>query len=76
MHKFLFYNKFIIFLQTFRALYAYRQEVKIVLYCVRFSHSVGGRPVRIGQPPTEWRHQMVYNTILPPDDEHNSAQNM
>jgi len=23
-----------------------------------------------------WRYQMLYNTILPPDDEHNSAGNM
>ena len=45
MHKFLFYNKFIIFLYMFRA--------SGIL-----------------------RYQMLYNTILPPDDEHNSAQNM
>jgi len=32
MHKFLFYNKFIIFLYIFRALCAHHQEVKIVLY--------------------------------------------
>jgi len=34
MHKFLFYNKFIIFLYMFRALCAHHQEVKIVLYSV------------------------------------------
>jgi len=31
MHKFLFYNKFIICLYLFRALFAHHQEVKIVL---------------------------------------------
>jgi len=23
-----------------------------------------------------WRYQMLYNTIWPPDDEHNSARNL
>jgi len=32
MHKFLFYNKFIICLYMFRALCAHHQEVKIALY--------------------------------------------
>ena len=43
MHKFLFYNKFIIFLYMFRALCAHHQEVKIVLYSI--ITPVGGRPV-------------------------------
>ena len=34
MHKFLFYNKFIICLYMFRALCAHPQEVKIVLYSI------------------------------------------
>ena len=34
IHKFLFYNKFIIFLYTFRAPCAYCQEVNIVLYSI------------------------------------------
>jgi len=40
MHKFLFYNKFIIHLYMFRALCAHHQKVKILLYT-----PVGGRPV-------------------------------
>ena len=53
MHKFLFYNKFIICLYMFRALYAHHQEVKIVLYSIWFT-PVGGRPVHLytGRPPT------------------------
>jgi len=34
MHKFLFYNKFVIFLYMFRAPCAHHQEVKIVLYSI------------------------------------------
>jgi len=34
MHKFLFYNKFIICLYMFRALCAHHQEVKIALYSI------------------------------------------
>jgi len=34
IHKFLFYNTFIICLYMFRALYAHHQEVKIVLYSI------------------------------------------
>ena len=39
MHKFLFYNKFIIFLYMFRALCAHHQEVKIVLYSIWYHHT-------------------------------------
>ena len=39
MHKFLFYNKFIICLHTFRALCAHHQEVKIVLYSIWYHHT-------------------------------------
>ena len=38
MHKFVFYNKFIIRLYTFRALCAHHQEVKIVLYRIWYHH--------------------------------------
>jgi len=38
MHK-LFYNKFIIFLYMFRALFAHHQEVKIVLYSIWYRHT-------------------------------------
>jgi len=40
MHKFLFYNKFIIFLYMFRALCAHHQEVKIVLYSIWYHHTL------------------------------------
>jgi len=36
MHKILFYNKFIVRLYMFRALYAHHQVVKIVLYSIWF----------------------------------------
>ena len=39
MHKFLFYNKFIIWLYMFRALCAHHQEVKIVLYSIWYHHT-------------------------------------
>jgi len=40
MHKFLFYNKFIIFLYMFRILYANHQEVKIVSYSIWYHHTL------------------------------------
>jgi len=39
MHKFLFYNKFTIFLYMFRALCAHHQEVKIILYIIWYHHT-------------------------------------
>jgi len=39
MHKFLFYNKFIIFLNMFRALCAHHQEVKTVLCSIWYHHT-------------------------------------
>jgi len=39
MHKFLFYNKFIMFLYMFRALCAHLQEFKIVLYSIWYRHT-------------------------------------
>jgi len=39
MHKFVHYNKFIICLYMFRALCAYHQEVKIVLYSIWYHHT-------------------------------------
>jgi hypothetical protein len=39
MHKFLFYNKFIVFLYTFRALCDHYQEVEIVLYSIWYHHT-------------------------------------
>jgi len=39
MHKFLFYNKFIIWFYMFRALCAHHQEVKVVLYSIWYHHT-------------------------------------
>jgi len=39
MQKLLFYNMFIVFLYMFRALCANHQEVKIVLYSIRYHHN-------------------------------------
>ena len=50
MHKFLFYNKFIICLYMFRALCAHHQEVKIVLYSIWYLHTSLNLPT--GRPPT------------------------
>jgi len=60
MQKFLFYNKFIIFLYMFRALCAYHQEVKIVLYSMWYRHTCrcpsgahqSSLNLSTGQPPT------------------------
>jgi len=52
MHKLLFYNKFIICLYMFRALCAYHQEVKIVLYSRWYHHTCrwpSGAQVEIGE---------------------------
>ena len=63
MHKFLFYNKFIIFLYMFRALVLIIRRSNCIIQHLVSSHSVGGRPVRrlresslnlrTGRPPTE-----------------------
>ena len=50
MHKFLFYNKFIIFLYIFRVLCAHHQEVKIVLYSIWYHHTCRWRN---GRPPAD-----------------------
>jgi len=39
MHKILFHNKFVIGLYMFRVLCAHRQEIKIVLYSIRYHHT-------------------------------------
>ena len=45
MHKFLFYNTFIICLYMFRALCAHHQEVKLYYTVSGIITPVGGRPV-------------------------------
>jgi len=62
MHKFLFYDKFIICLYMFRALCAHHQEVKMYYTASSIVVPVGARPVRrftefsinlcTGRPPT------------------------
>jgi len=39
MHKFLFYNKFIICIYMFRGLCAHHEDVKIVLYSIWYHHT-------------------------------------
>jgi hypothetical protein len=39
MHKFFFYNEFIMCLYMFRTIYAHHQEVKIVLYSIWYRHT-------------------------------------
>ena len=46
MNKILFYNKFIIYLQMFRALCAHHQVVKLYYTASGIVTPVGGRPVR------------------------------
>ena len=75
MHKFLFYNKFIIFLYMFRTMCSSSGGQNCIIQHLVSSHSVGGRPVHrcTRRPPTEvhgtatyrmWWYQMLYNTIL------------
>jgi len=49
----LFYNKFIIRLYMFRALCAHHQEVKIVLYSIRYHHTCRSPSPCTGRPPAE-----------------------
>jgi len=60
MHKFLFYNTFLYSSTCFKHRCAHHQEV-------RCNWTATYRA---------WWYQMLYNTILTPDDEHNSARNM
>jgi len=60
MHKFLFYNKFILCLYLFRALCAHHQEVKTVLYSIWYHHTCnwpsGAQVVRVFSQPV---HRMA-----------------
>ena len=85
MHKFLFYNKFIILLYMVRALLCLSSGGQncIIQHLVS-SHSVDGRPVhRLGEDPCTRRPPTECNDtrccIIQfglPDDVHNSARNM
>jgi len=79
MHKFLFYNKLIIFLYMFLALLCSSSgDQNCIMQHLVTSHCAGGRLLRAHRTATYrvWRYQMLCNTILPPDYEHNSARNM
>ena len=65
MHKFLFYNKFIICLYMFRALCAHHQEVKIVLYSMWYRHTYRCDDTRC-----------CVMQFLPPDDELETCRDM
>jgi len=56
MHKFLFYNKFIIFLYMFRAVCAHHQELKLYYTAsgiITIFRWPSGAQVCTGRPPTE-----------------------
>ena len=69
MHKFLFYNKFIVFLYMFRALCAHHQEVKIVLYSIwyrqtcRWSSYVYYTPLHVSSTQCS-KHVEAYNKLI------------
>jgi len=68
MHKFLFYNKFIVGFYMFLALCAHHQEVRIVLYSVWYHRlREDCSPLSTCAPDGHlqvWWYQMLYNTIL------------
>ena len=78
MYKFLFYNKFIICLYTFRALFAHHQVVKLCYTASGIVTPVGGCPVHrlreelcTGRPPTQCDDtRCCIIQFCPPDDEH------
>jgi len=54
MYKFLFYNKFIIFLYMFRALLCSSSGGQILLYSISYRHTCrwpSGAQMRTGRPP-------------------------
>jgi len=75
-----FLNKLFIFLYMFRALLCSSSVGQIALHSIWYRHAlyVAVRCAGEHQMATYrvWRYQMLYNTIWPPDDEHNSARNM
>ena len=80
MHKFFFYNKFIIFLYMSRALCTHHQEVKIVLYSIWYHTCRWPSPAQIGrrlsqsvQGTATYMCDDTRDCIIqfcPPDDEH------
>jgi len=71
MHKFLFYNKFIILLYMFRARCAHHQEVKIVLYNIWYHHTETNEWSKITKIKFQCDDtKCCIIQFLPPDDEH------
>ena len=65
MHKFLFYNKIIIFIYMFRALLCSSSVGKnCIMQHLVSSRFVGGCPVHRTATYSVWRYQMLYNTLL------------
>jgi len=58
MHSFLFYNKCIVCLYMFRALFAHYQEVKSVLYSIWYHHTCrlpsGAQVETVLSQPVQW----------------------
>jgi len=64
-----------VFTTDFRKIHKYEISWKSVEWGLLSSHSVGGRPVHRTATYRVWWYLILYNTIWPPDDEHNSARN-
>ena len=60
----------------FRALLCSSSVGQIVLYSIWYRHTIGGRPVHRMATYRVCGYQMLYSTIWPTDDEHNSVRNM
>jgi len=60
MHKFLFYNKFIIFLYMFRALVLIIRRSKLYYTASGITTPVGGRPMHRTATYRVWQYQMLY----------------
>ena len=76
MHKFLFFIKLIVLLYMFRALLCRTSGGQIVLYSTLCRRPSGAQDAHRTATYRVWRYQMLYNTIWPSDDGHNSARNM
>jgi len=70
IHKFLFHNRFTVFLYMFRALRTHHQEVKIVLYSICYHHTSRWPSGAPNGHLLVWWYQKLYNTILTSNDEH------
>jgi len=67
MQKFLFYNKFIVYIYMFRALFWSSSGGQIVLYSIWYHSTLGGCPVKMLREDCArdghlqvWWYQMLY----------------